>query len=97
MPVVPSGIWHAPETQIPLAQSGPVTQLVFGRVAVVSQSPPVHLPLWQSLAWVHGEPPSEGPPGVEPTEVEPPGFEPPEPPDVELPSLEPPEPPGVEP
>jgi hypothetical protein len=30
VPVAPAGIWHFPETQTPLAQSGPVEQVVFG-------------------------------------------------------------------
>jgi hypothetical protein len=49
-PEAPAGIWHFPETQIPLAQSGPVEQVVFGSIPVGSQSFPLHLPLWQSLA-----------------------------------------------
>lgn len=44
---------------MPLAQSGPVVQLVFGSDPPDSQSPPVHLPLRQSLAWEHAEPGSE--------------------------------------
>jgi hypothetical protein len=60
--VVPAGISHFPETQMPLAQSGPVLQLVFGSSPVVSQRPPVHLPLWQSLACVHNEPLGAAPP-----------------------------------
>jgi hypothetical protein len=55
-PEAPAGIWHFPEMQTPLAQSGPVEQVVFGSIPVGSQSPPVHLPLWQSLAMVHDEP-----------------------------------------
>ncbi|MFI5307301.1 MAG: hypothetical protein ACHQ53_08115 [Polyangiales bacterium] len=56
MPEAPVGILHVPELQIPLAQSGPVEQVVFGSITVGMQSPPVHLPLWQSFAMVHDEP-----------------------------------------
>src|SRR5690242_873137 len=66
-PEAPAGIWHFPELQTPLAQSGPVEQLVFGSIPVGSQSPPVHLPLWQSLACIHDEPAEE--PGA-PAELE---------------------------
>ena len=55
-PEAPGGIWHIPDLQIPLAQSGPVEQVVFGSIPIGSQSPPVHLPLWQSFALVHDEP-----------------------------------------
>ncbi len=47
--------------QIPLAQSAPMEQLVFGRDPLDSHSPPVHLPLTQSLACEHVEPGSELP------------------------------------
>jgi hypothetical protein len=86
-PEAPAGTWHFPASQTPLAQSGPVEQVVFGNIAVGSHSPPVHLPLWQSLALVHDEPAdeAEAPPELEPAlefeppfEVEPPlEFEPP--------------------
>lgn len=86
-PVAPAGISHFPELQIPLAQSGPVEQVVFGSVTVGMQSPPVHWPLWQSPAPVQVEPAGE-PEGAPPPEVAPPPelappleFEPP--PDVE--------------
>jgi hypothetical protein len=88
-PEAPAGIWHIPDLQIPLAQSGPVVQVVFGSGTVGMQYPPVHLPLWQSLGWVQcdpaGEPeiapPPEPPLEIEPSlEVEPPSdVEPPEP------------------
>ena len=92
-PDAPAGIWHFPEMQIPLAQSGPVVQVVFGSIPVGSQSPPVHFPLWQSLAWVHDEPAWEAPPELAPPlDVDPPSdVEPPEP------TVEPPEPPSIEP
>ena len=74
-PEAPAGIWHVPEVQIPLAQSGPVEQVVFGSIPVGSQSDPVHLPLWQSFAWVHAEPAEEAEappaPGVDPPELPP--------------------------
>src|SRR3954463_3764483 len=44
-PEAPAGITHIPDLQTPLAQSGPVEQVVFGSVPVGMQSPPVHLPL----------------------------------------------------
>jgi hypothetical protein len=59
--------------QTPLAQSAPVMQVVFGRPGGM-QNPPVHVPLWQSLACVQCEPagdPVLAPP-VPPVEVEPP-------------------------
>ena len=105
VPEAPAGIWHFPELQIPLAQSGPVEQVVFGSIPVGSQSPPVHLPLWQSLACVQCEPAPEAPPEVEPSrevdpsrEVEPP-LEVDPPLDVEpsVPVVDPPEPPSTEP
>jgi hypothetical protein len=82
----------------PLAQSGPVVQLVFGSGFVVSQRPPVHLPLWQSLASVQKVPPGAAPP-VEVPASEPPWFAPPwfEPPWSEPPWSAPPEPPEFEP
>jgi hypothetical protein len=49
MPEAPAGITHIPDLQTPLAQSGPVAQVVFGSGTVGMQYPPVHLPLWQSL------------------------------------------------
>src|SRR5882724_10829485 len=63
-PEAPAGITHAPALQTPLAQSGPVLQVVFGSSTVGMQSPPSHLPLWQSLAWVQDEPAGE--PGITP-------------------------------
>jgi hypothetical protein len=88
MPEAPAGITHIPDLQTPLAQSGPVAQVVFGSITVGMQYPPVHLPLWQSLAWVQCEPagepelalPSE--PMIDPStfELEPPVlFNPPKP------------------
>jgi hypothetical protein len=44
-PEAPAGIWHFPESQIPLAQSGPVEQVEFGSIPVGSHSDPVHFPL----------------------------------------------------
>jgi len=75
MPEAPSGIWHIPFLQTPLAQSGPVMHEVFGRGTVGMQYQPVHLALWQSLAWVQCEPAGEpvlAPPPEPPLEVEPP-------------------------
>jgi hypothetical protein len=74
MPEAPAGITHIPDLQTPLAQSGPVVQVVFGSGTVGMQYPPVHLPLWQSLAWAQCEPAvgSEIAPPLEPPEVEPP-------------------------
>lgn len=81
-PVVPAGISHFPELHTPLAQSGSVVQVVFGRGPFDSQSPPVHLPLVHSFAWLQGEPGREPlgdePPDDEPPEDEPPEDEPPE-------------------
>ena len=74
MPEAPGGIWHFPELQIPLAQSAPVMQVVFGRPGGM-QSPPVHVPLWQSLAWLQCEPAGEpeiAPPPEPPLDIEPP-------------------------
>src|SRR5690348_16192821 len=53
VPEAPSGITHAPDSQTPLAQSGPVSQVVFGSGTDGMQSPPLHCPLRQSLACVH--------------------------------------------
>ena len=94
-PEAPAGIWHFPDTQTPLAQSGPVEQVVFGSFPAGMQSPPVHVPLWQSLAWAQDEPAGEAPPELEPPpELDPPELEPPElepPADVEPPpELDPP-------
>jgi hypothetical protein len=58
---------------MPLAQSGPVVQLVFGNDPEDSQSPPVHLPLRQSLACEHAEPGSE--PVGDPGDPEAPPFD----------------------
>jgi hypothetical protein len=78
VPEAPAGIWHFPEMQTPLAQSGPVEQVVFGSIPVGSQSPPVHLPLWQSMASVHDEPAGEAPPELAPPlELTPPPAVPP--------------------
>jgi hypothetical protein len=102
VPEAPAGITHAPDLQTPLAQSGPVMQVVFGSGTVGMQSFPVHTPLWQSLGIVQGEPARK-------PELEPPAFEPPldvepplevEPPlDAALlpPRFNPPEPPFIEP
>ena len=81
MPEAPGGITHFPLLQTPLAQSAPVMQVVFGSPGGM-QYPPVHVPLWQSLAWVQCEP--AGKPVLEPPEppleVEPPlDIEPPAP------------------
>ena len=105
VPKAPAGIWHFPETQTPLAQSGPVEQVVFGSVPVGKQSPPVHVPLWQSLALVHAEPAGEAPPVPEPPlelgpppELEPPlEVEPPSDVMPPVPEVDPPEPPSIEP
>jgi hypothetical protein len=111
-PEAPAGIWHVPETQIPLAQSGPVEQIVFGSVPGGGmQSPPSQMPLSQSLAWVHGEPAGAPPldelvpPELTPPELTPPVLVPPElvpPLEVEPPvplslAVDPPEPPAFEP
>src|SRR6476646_10185222 len=76
---------HAPDMHTPLAQSGPVSQLVFGSGTDGMQSPPLHCPLWQSLACAQGEP--AGMPGI------PPGLWPPEfsPPELSPAALSPPE------
>jgi hypothetical protein len=50
VPEAPAGITQAPALQTPLAQSGPVMQVEFGSGTLGMQSPPVHVPLWQSLA-----------------------------------------------
>jgi hypothetical protein len=106
-PEAPAGITQAPDLQTPLAQSGPVMQVVFGSGTLGMQSPLVHVPLWQSLAWAQDEPART--PGLEPPELEPPlDVEPPlnvEPPldvepasDVEVspPRFNPSEPPFIE-
>jgi hypothetical protein len=73
VPEAPAGIWHVPEVHVPLAQSAPVEQVVFGSIPVGPQSPPVHVPLWQSFAWVHDEPAGEAEgsplPGIDPPEL----------------------------
>src|SRR3954462_6576768 len=69
-PEAPAGISHIPDLQTPLAQSGPVEQVVFGNIPVGMQSPPVPLPLSHSIAWVQREP------GVEPDLVPLPVVEP---------------------
>jgi hypothetical protein len=69
-PEAPSGITHFPDLQTPLAQSGPVSQLVFGSCTVGMQSLPVHVPLWHSRAWLQGVPAGEPELGP-PFEVEP--------------------------
>lgn len=74
-PEAPAGITHAPDSQTPLAQSGPVSQLVFGSGTDGMQSPPLHWPLRQSLACVQDEP--AGDPGT-PPELSPAAFSPPE-------------------
>jgi hypothetical protein len=81
-PVVPGGISHFPELQIPLAQSGSDVQLVFGSGPFDSHSPPVHLPLVHSFAWLQGEPGRE-PVGDAPPDDEPLVEEPPDPPPAE--------------
>src|SRR5438045_2224690 len=58
-PEAPSGITHIPDLQTPLAQSGPVSQVVLGSCTVGMQSLPVHVPLWHSLAWLQGVPAGE--------------------------------------
>jgi hypothetical protein len=83
MPEAPAGIWHIPDLQTPLAQSGPVMHVVFGSGTVGKQYPPVHLPLWQSLACAQCEPAGE-PEGALPPEPPAP-IEPPAP--VEPPAL----------
>jgi hypothetical protein len=74
-PEAPAGITHAPALQTPLAQSGPVSQVVFGNGTDGIQSPPLHCPLWQSLACVQDEP--AGDPET-PLELSPAAFSPPE-------------------
>jgi len=78
VPEAPSGITHAPASQIPLAQSGPVSQLVFGSGTDGMQSPPLHSPLWQSLAWVQDAPAGDPdtPPELSPAAFSPPELEP---------------------
>ncbi len=103
--MAPAGIWHVPETQIPLAQSGPVAQVVLGSIPVGSQSPPVHLPLWQSFAAMHDEPAAERPPELASLlelaslrEAEPPSDgEPPSDVEPSAPGVDPSDPPSIEP
>ena len=93
-PEAPSGITHIPFSQTPLAQSGAVSQVVFGSGTLGMQSPPSHLPLSQSLASAQREPAGE----PELTLPSPPELV--EPPlDVELlpPRANPSEPPSPEP
>jgi hypothetical protein len=45
VPEAPSGITHMPASQTPLAQSGPVSQLLFGSGSDGMQGPPLHTPL----------------------------------------------------
>jgi len=97
VPEAPLGITHAPDLQTPLAQSGPVSQAVFGSGTDGMQSPPLHCPLRQSLACVQAEPAGdpETPPEPSPAAFSPPKLAPPvdvEPPtDVEPPmDVEPP-------
>jgi hypothetical protein len=78
VPEAPAGITHAPDLQTPLAQSGPVSQVVFGSGTDGMQSPPLHCQLWQSLACVHDEPAGdpETPPELSPAAFSPPELEP---------------------
>jgi hypothetical protein len=80
VPEAPSGITHVPDSHTPLAQSGPVSQLVFGSGTDGMQSPPLHWPLWQSLACVQDEPARApgAPPELPPAAFSPPLFEPPD-------------------
>lgn len=64
VPVAPAGITQAPASQTPLAQSGPVSQVVFGSGTEGMHNPPLHCPLWQSLGCVQDEPAGE--PGIPP-------------------------------
>ncbi|HEX7450668.1 MAG TPA: hypothetical protein VF294_00205, partial [Polyangiaceae bacterium] len=90
-PEAPAGMTQVPELQTPLAQSGPVLQVVLGSSAVGMQSPPVQVPLWQSLAWLQDEP--AGTPELEPPlAVEPPPAIERFPPETD--KLSPPEVPG---
>jgi hypothetical protein len=70
VPEAPAGITQAPAVQTPLAQSGPALQVVFGSGTLGMHSPPVHVPLWQSLAWAQDEPART--PVLAPPELEPP-------------------------
>jgi hypothetical protein len=104
VPEAPAGITHLPDLQTPLAQSGPVLQVVFGSGTLGMQSPPWQSPLWQSLPSLQREPAGE--PGITP-EPAPPELSPPlavEPPEaveppvaVTPPMFRPSEPPSVEP
>jgi len=78
VPEAPAGITHAPALQTPLAQSGPVSQVVFGSGTDGMQSPPLHWPLWQSLACVQDEPAGdpETPPELSPAAFSPPELDP---------------------
>src|SRR5258706_15737016 len=72
MPEAPAGITHIPDLQTPLAQSGPVAQVVFGSIPLGIQYPPSRLPPWQWLSRVQREPPEEpqnAPPPDQPSEV----------------------------
>jgi len=90
-PEAPAGMTHVPDLQTPLAQSGPVLQVVLGSSAVGMQSPPVQAPLWQSLAWLQDEP--AGTPELEPPfAIEPPLTIERFPPDADTPA--PPDEPG---
>jgi hypothetical protein len=102
-PEAPAGIAQAPPLQMPLAQSGPVVQVVFGSGTVGMHSSPVHVPLWQSLACMQEEPAGEpgitvvlAPPsaGAPPWGAAPPCEAAPLPPVVRA---KPPEPPSLEP
>ena len=109
VPEAPAGITHAPFLQTPLAQSGPVLQVVFGSGTLGMHSPPSHLPLSQSLGCMHCEPAGEpvlaSPPELAPAlaveppvEVEPPlEVEPPVVVEVSPPRTKTPEPPSLEP
>jgi hypothetical protein len=93
-PEAPAGIWHIPDVHTPLAQSAPVVHVEFGSMTAGMQNPPVHLPLWQSLAWVQCEPAGEPelvPAPEPPSELEPPSNVEPLAPDVEplAPDVEP--------
>jgi hypothetical protein len=59
VPEAPAGITQAPDLQMPLAQSAPVVQSVFGSGTLGRHRLPSHLPLWQSLAWLQAVPAGE--------------------------------------
>ena len=67
-PVEVPGISHWPPRQMPLAQSAPTEQLVFGSIPPDSQTPFVHLVLAHSLLCEQDEP------GRLPAEDESPGW-----------------------